>query len=93
MKFATDEGSPPMNPTHFTRFNHLTTTELDALVEQLAARSRELYREYKSARNNGTGGKRALKAFERMSWETHVAFMAFSARPDHGMPSMFGPNA
>lgn len=80
-----------MNPTLFTRFDHLTTPELDALVEQLAARTRELYREYKSAYSNGASVKRAFKAYKRMNWETHVAFMAFCARPDHGMPSMFAP--
>lgn len=72
-----------MNPTNFTRFAHLTTAELNALVEQLAARSRELYRAYKAAHRNGASVKRAFKAYERIEQEAFLAHSALYVRPDY----------
>ena len=78
-----------MNPMLYTHYNNVPTVELDALVEQLAARARELYRAYKAARDNGASVKRAFKAWKRVEWETHVAFCALYVRSDYPHPRTF----
>lgn len=78
-----------MNPTLFTRFDHLTTAELNALVEQMAARRRELYREYKNAHLDGASVSRRFKAVERIQRELNIASSALHCRPDNGYRSLF----